>query len=181
MHEPHPLDIPEFLKRDKNETRETHAVWASHVREEHAVKHPSGWHALTKAEQDGTADEITIGLRRKLEIDRKTKQAERFAALKALNATKTKLPAAAKKFKTMRPAKTSKKTKTDSGKMERYGVATDGDLIAFSFDAKSSADSRVVLKNLRKAGKTPKCKITSLRRLRPDDKGVDGKPITHIQ
>src|SRR5690348_10805934 len=91
MHEPHPLDIPEFLRRDKNETRATHATWAK-MTTERKVKRPPGWHDLTKAEQEGTAEPATIALRKQLESDRKAKQAERFAALKALNANKPKMP-----------------------------------------------------------------------------------------
>lgn len=179
MTDHHPLDIPEFLKRDKNETRATHAAWASHIKER-KEKRPAGWHALTKAEQEGTADPATIALRKQLEADRKRKQAERFEALKALP-KKPRMPKAAKQFK--RPwdgTSSHARVLNAEKKTERYGVITNGGAVAFSFDATGSDDARAKLSAMRKAGEIKGVKVTSLRRLRPDDKSVDGKPIQHV-
>ena len=45
-------------------------------------RRPPGWFGLTKAEQEGTADPVTLLLRRQQERDKKEKQAARFAALR---------------------------------------------------------------------------------------------------
>jgi hypothetical protein len=172
----HPLDIPEFLKRDKSETRATHKEPATKSPREQKIKRPTGWYSLTKAEQEGTADATTIALRKQLEQDRKAKQDERFAKLKELSAQRPKLPKAAKPFKSRTSRRSGSKAER---KAERFGVITDGGLVAFSFDAKGSGDARAILSVMRKRGELSKITVKSLRRLRPDDKGVGGSTIPH--
>ena len=186
----HPLDIPEFLKRDKNETRPAHTGPATNV-QERKIKRPPGWHALTKAEQEGTADPATIQLRKWLEHDKAAKRAERFAKLKELAASRPKMPRVKIKPRygvlydkpTKRPKigkamrKTAEKREHDT---ERYGVITDGGAVAFSFNAKGSDDARAKLSAMRKAGDGKGITVKSLRRLKYGDKAVGGGPIKHL-
>jgi hypothetical protein len=81
------LDIPAFLRRDKGAAPAV-AFDAPLVRpkRERPKKHPPGWHQLTKAEQDGTADAATLKLRKQLTRDTAAKREARFAALRELAA-----------------------------------------------------------------------------------------------
>jgi hypothetical protein len=80
------LDIPDFLRRDRHSFEAAPIAAVKKPRRERPKQHPPGWHSLTKAEQDGTADAATLKLRKQLGRDTEAKRAARFAALRELAA-----------------------------------------------------------------------------------------------
>jgi hypothetical protein len=185
-HEPHPLDIPEFLKRDKNEKPSDDRTATTSFREA-KVKRPPNWHQLTKAEQNGTADPVTLLLRRQLELDKVEKRKARFAALKELNeqrkrdgipVVKRLKPRANKIAAKPRKARKASTVKNVAASVERYCVVTEGG-VAFSFDAKGSDGARQILSDMRKRGEMKGVKVKSLRKLKPGDTAVGGGAVPH--
>lgn len=173
-------DIPEFLRRRPGDVSTASASAATTIRET-KTKRPANWHALTKAEQEGTADPVTVALRKELERDRQAKQNERFAHLRELAAERAGKRAEPSKSQTSSATHTLKKTVSTVPSMSglyRFGVVTDKG-IAFSFDAKDSHDARTKFSAMRKRGDVKGHKVTSLRRLRPNDHAIDGGAIPY--
>jgi hypothetical protein len=84
---PDPLDIPEFLRRQPGDGQ-TQCAQPGTVKpkRQRRKKHPPGWVYLTKAEQDGTADAVTIALRRQREHEQKKTKQKRKSKRKRTNA-----------------------------------------------------------------------------------------------